>query len=294
MAWLKIRRWLSKIFHNLSAIVVWLLVILAPNALAAVLWYVYIIASTDPTSSIAAAIYWTSASQNAYWVFMPLLCIPAMFVDYGILLALADQFGDIWYMKALAFVVGLSPIWLAYPVEAGIHLYRWNNDCNGFDATIDIRAVHSGDWGQSYVDFPVGFGSQRWQMWNPNGTAQIYGFESTTGDDSVIYDMDNDTYFYSIDGTVDVGTFPSRRDSLAFPDLGLSSEGNWLRACFAPAVELKNSTGDIVLKTGLTAYTTCAYEKACVMKSSGVDAIIVAIGRILIELQPGAQCCSKK
>jgi hypothetical protein len=131
-------------------------------------------------------------------------------------------------------------------------------------------------------------------MWNPNGTAQIYGFESTTGDDSVIYDLDNDTYVSSIDGMIDFGSFPIRRDPLAFPGFGLSSEGDWTRACYAPAADLRNSTGDIVLKTGLTAYTTCAYMQACVMKSSGMDAIIVAIGRIMIELQAGAQCCTQR
>lgn len=294
MALLAIRRWLSIFFLSMGSIGSFLLLILLPNGLAAGVTYIYIVASTDPTSSIAAAIYKTTGSSTTFWVFMPVLCLPAMFVDYCILLLVVEEFTDAFLMKCLAFILGVSPIWLPYVTEAVVHKERWNNDCNGYDATIYLRAVHYGNSGPSTVDFPLSFGGQQWQLFNPNGSDQIYEFESMTGNQTVIYNMGNDTYVSSINGTVDVGSFPIRQEPLEFPELGLSSEGNWLRACYAPAVDLRDSTGDIVLKTGLTAYTTCAYMQACVMKSSGVDAIIVAIGRILIELQAGAQCCTRR
>jgi hypothetical protein len=295
MASLALRRWFSIFFLSLGGIGFWLLLILLPNGLAAAISYIYTVASTEPTSSIAAAIYKTTSSSTAFWVFQPVLCLPAVFVDYCLLLALVEKYLDAFYMRALAFVLGLSPVWLPYVVEAAVHKEVWNNDCNGYDGTIYLSAVNYGNSGPSIVEFPVNFGGQQWQLFNPNSSDQtMYEFESMTGNETVLYNMGNDTYVSSINGTVDVGSFPIRQDPLEFPQLGLSSQGNWLRACYAPAVDLRNSTGDIVLKTGLTAYTTCSYMKACVMKSSGVDAIIVAIGRILIELQAAAQCCTNR
>jgi hypothetical protein len=294
MAWLAVRRWFSIFFLSMGGIGTWLLLILLPNGLAAGVSYIFIVASTDPTSSIAAAIYKTTGSSTAFWVFMPVLCLPAVFVDYCLLLVLVEKYMDAFYMKCLAFILGLSPIWMSYVIEAVVHKERWNNNCNGFDATIYLNSANYENSGPSIVDFPLSFGGQQWQLFNPNGSDLIYEFESMTGNETVIYNLVDDTYVSSINGTVDVGSFPIRQDPLAFPQLGLSSEGNWLRACYAPAVDLRNSTGDIVLKTGLAAYTSCAYMQACVMKSSGIDAIIVAIGRILIELQAGAQCCTQR
>jgi hypothetical protein len=158
MAWIRLRRWFRMLFHNLSGIVAWLLLILLPNGLAAGVSYIFTVASTDPTSSIAVAMYKTTGSSTAFCVFMPFLCLPAVFVDYCLLLVLVEKYMDAFYMKCLAFILGLSPIWTLYVTEAVVHKQRWNNDCNGFDATIYLSAVKYGNSGQSTVDFPVDFG----------------------------------------------------------------------------------------------------------------------------------------
>ena len=41
-------------------------------------------------------------------------------------------------------------------------------------------------------------------------------------------------------------------EPLSFPELGLvHSEGNWIRSCYgAPAVSLRTSSGEVIVKTG--------------------------------------------
>jgi hypothetical protein len=73
----------------------------------------------------------------------------------------------------------------------------------------------------------------------------------------------------------------------------LYSNHSWIRSCYSPGVDLKNSTGDVIVKTGQTAYTTCANEQICAQNSMGVDAILVSIGRILVALEQGAACCTR-
>jgi hypothetical protein len=56
---------------------------------------------------------------------------------------------------------------------------------------------------------------------------------------------------------------------------------------------LRNGTGDVVIKTGLSTYTDCSKMEVCVNKSAGIDAVFVVIGRILIALEQAAACCTR-
>jgi len=254
--------------------------------------YFYVVGGIDPTSGVAAALHKTTSAWLAYEVCLPLLTIPAAFVDFVLLVGCIEFIGRSCFLTFLASLVALIPIWSPYAIEASIRQWKWNTECNGFDAEIYLNAVHYGQQGLSLAQFPESMGGKEWQLLNPSGGNSIYQFQSVDGGQYVYFNLGNNTYITSINGTNDSGSFPVRQDPLAFPEFGLSSHGEWTRACYAPAVDLTNPWGDVILKTGLTAYTTCAYMKACARTSSGIDAVMVAIGRILIELQAGAQCCT--
>jgi len=266
--------------------------IVLPHVVAVTASYFYIVGGVNPTSGVAAALHKTTSAWLAYQVCLPLLTIPAAFVDFVLLVGCVEFISRSCFLTFLASLVALIPIWSPYAIEASIRQWKWNTECNGFDMEIYLNAVHYGQQGLSSAQFPESMGGQEWQLSNPNDGNSIYQFQSVDGDQYVTFNLGNDTYTTSINGTNDFGSFAVRRDPLAFPEFGLSSQGEWTRACYAPAVDLTNPAGDVILKTGLTAYTTCAYMKVCAKTSSGIDAIMVAIGRILIELQAGAQCCT--
>jgi hypothetical protein len=255
--------------------------------------YVYVVAGVAPTSSIAAALHRTTSAFLAYELCLPLMTIPAAFIDLVFLVGCVEFIRRSCFLTCLLSLVAMIPLWGPYVIEASLRQWKWNTECDGFDGEVYLNAVHYGQQGYSSAQFPESMGGQEWQLFNPIGNEMIYQFQSISGNEYAVFNLGNDTYSTSINGTNDSGSYPVRQDSLAFPEFGLSSEGGWTRACFAPAVDLTDSDGDVIIKTGLTAYTTCAYMKACVRTSSGVDAVIVAIGRILIELQAGAQCCTK-
>jgi hypothetical protein len=66
-----------------------------------------------------------------------------------------------------------------------------------------------------------------------------------------------------------------------------------MRGCYAPATLLRNGTGDVVIKTGLSTYTDCSKMEVCANKNAGMDAVFVAVGRILIALEQAAACCTR-
>jgi hypothetical protein len=193
-------------------------------------------------------------------------------------------------LSFFATIAAFTPIWCPYAVEAAMRYRIRNVECNGFDGSIFLDALNYGQQGPSIAQFPSSIGGQIWNLFQ--SSQGIYEFGPVGGASQVTFNLLNETYSVHKNSTSG-GSLTDTNVPLSFPELGLSSEGDWIRSCFAPAVYLRNSTGDVVVKTGLTAYTDCTKMDVCVMKSMGMDAIIVAIGRILIAFEEGATCCSR-
>jgi hypothetical protein len=47
------------------------------------------------------------------------------------------------------------------------------------------------------------------------------------------------------------------------------------------------------IKTGLTTFTDCSKLQICASKACGVNAVYVAVARILIALEGAASCCTR-
>jgi hypothetical protein len=196
------------------------------------------------------------------------------------------------FLTFFATIVAFTPIWSPYVIEAAMRKHLWNVECDGFDGSIFLHALNYGQQGTSTAQFPLSIGGQTWNLYQ--SSQGIYEFSPVEGDSQATFNFQNNTYSVHSNSSIsEGGSLTATNVPLSFPEFGLSSEGSWIRSCFAPAVALKNSTGDVIIKTGLTAYTDCSKMDVCVMKSSGIDAIIVAIGRILIALENGASCCTQ-
>jgi hypothetical protein len=252
--------------------------------------YFYVFGSVNPTSSVSAALHHTRASWLVYQIFLPVVTTAAGLVNLGLLLGGLRLVSKSVILSFFATIVAFSPIWCPYAVEAAMRKHIRNVECNGFDGSIFLDALNYGQQGTSIAQFPSSIGGQKWNLYQ--SSQGIYEFGPVGGASQVTFNFLNETYLLHNNSTSG-GSLTDTKVPLSFPALGLSSEGSWIRSCFAPAVYLKNSTGNVIIKTGLTAYTDCTKMDVCVMKSMGIDAITVAIGRILIALQDGATCCSR-
>lgn len=264
-----------------------------PNLIAIATAYFYIFASVNPISSVAAALHHTRASWLVYQIFLPTATVAAGLVNLVLLVGGIRVITKSIVLIFFATIVAFVPIWSPYVIEAAMRKHLWNTECNGFDGSIFLDALNNGQQGLSTAQFPLSLGGQRWNLYQ--SSQGIYNFASVEGDSQATFNFRNNTYLVrsNSSSTSEGGSFTDTNVPLSFPEFGLSSEGSWIRSCFAPAVALKNSTGNVIVKTGLTAYTDCSKMEVCVMKSSGIDAIIVAIGRILIALENGASCCTR-
>jgi hypothetical protein len=160
--------------------------------------------------------------------------------------------------------------------------------CGGFDGAILLDGVKNSDQGMSTAYFPESLGGQKMQLYQSE--QGVYGFSAVGNETAVTYDFRNGTY--NLNGArKESGVFADT--PLSFPELGLSSQGQWIESCFSPAVTLRDGKGDIVVQTGISAYGDCTSMKVCARNTLGSDAVIVAVGRILIALQSAASCCSQ-
>lgn len=254
--------------------------------------YFFVYGSVNPVSSVAAALHHTGASWLVYQIFLPLVGIAAGLANLVLLVGGINVISKSIILSFFATIVAFTPIWCPYVVEAALRLHLWNVECNGFDGSIFLDALSYGQTGMSVAQFSSSIGGQEWNIYQ--SSQGIYQFAPAGGESQVIYNFLNETYSVISNSSIPSGgTLTDTDVPLSFPEFGLYSEGDWIRSCFAPAVYLKNSTGDIIIKTGLTAYTDCGKQEVCVMKSMGIEAIIVAIGRILIALENGANCCTR-
>lgn len=253
--------------------------------------YIYVYASVNPSSSIGLALHLSRTTWLIYQVFLPLVCVVAALLNLGLLFGGIKAVGNSLCLMFLALLVAFTPIWGPYVVEAGIRKYMWEHVCDGYDANIYMDAINYNSAGMSYANFPASLGGQKWQIYQ--STQGVYEFAPAGGESKVTYDFRNDTYVVH-NSTSPGGTLTDSDDQpLAFPQFGLNSTGDWTRSCYAPSVTLRNPTGNAIIKTGLSSATDCSTMEVCAMKSSGLDAVIVAAGRILIALEAASQCCTR-
>jgi len=267
------------------------LIFIIPNICAAAMIYVYVVGAVSPLSSIAAALHATKSSYLVYLIFLPLVDIVAGLANLMLLLGGVRWISKSFLLSCVAVLVAFIPIWCPYVIEAAIRKHLWGVECDGFDGAIFMDAVNYGQSGLSYAQFPTSLGGAKYQIYQSN--ENIYEFAPVGGDSLVTYNFVSETYTVHNATTPEGGQLTADSQPLLFPELGLHSERSWIRACFAPAVSLQNSTGGVVVQTGLTAYTDCSKLQVCAMKTTPQDVLLVAIGRILIALEGGAQCCTQ-
>jgi hypothetical protein len=262
-----------------------------PNVAAVGMSYVYVYGSVVPLSSIAAALHHSQGSWLVYLIALPMVTIVAGLVNLLLLAAGINAITQSTKLMYLAALVAFTPVWCPYAIEAALRQHISDIECDGFDGQIFLDAINYNQFGPSTAQFPLSLGGETWNLYE--SSQGIFQFGPGGWDPQVTFNFLNETYTIHNTTIFEEGALTSNNQPLSFPELGLFSQGDWIRSCFAPAVALKNSTGDVIVKTGLTAYTDCSKMEVCVMKSMGMDAITVAIGRILVALQNGASCCTR-
>jgi hypothetical protein len=265
-------------------------IIVVPNAIAIIMAYFFIYGNSFPLSSVAANLHFSRGSWIAYQVFLPLFSIAASFVDIALLFGLIEVVSRSVFLMGFATIAGSTPLWVPYVTDAALRKYHWNHDCDGFDGIVHLAAVHYGQQGLSQAQFPASLGGEEWQLWQ--SSQGVYQFAPVGTELGVSYNFHLETYDVN-NSTTESGVLTNQDVPMEFPKFGLSSGSNWIRACYAPATLLKNVTGDVVIKTGLSAYTDCSKMKVCVNKDARMDAAFVVVGRIVIALDQAAACCTR-
>lgn len=269
------------------------IIFILPNLAATAMAYFYVFAQLHPTSQISAALHTTRVTWLVFQIFLPLACIAASLANLLLLVAGVKYIGRSVLLMFLAVIVACTPIWCPYVVEAAMRKEMWNHVCDGFDANIFVDAVNYNSGGFSYAQLPsTMLGGVKWQIYQ--NTQGIYEFGPVGGASEVTYDFRTLTYTLHGSATgMGSGHLTDDDKPLSFSEFGLNSTGSWTRSCSAPAVNLQNVTGSIVVKTGLSAYTDCSKMEICAMTGGGLERIIVVLGRILIALEQASQCCTR-
>jgi len=266
-------------------------IIVLPNAVVIIMAYFFIYGSSFPLSSVAAALHLSSDSWIAYQVFLTLFSILASLLDIILLFCFIEVLSNSLFLIGLATIAGFTPLWVPLVANAALRKYHWNHDCDGFDGTVYLAAVHYNQQGLSQAQFPASLGGEEWQLWQ--SSQGVYQFAPIGTESGVSYNFHLDTYNVN-NSTNEGGVLTNQDVPLKFPKFGLSSGSDWIRGCYAPATLLRNATGDVVIKTGLSTYTDCSKMEVCVNKNAGTDAVFVAVGRILIALEQAAACCTRR
>ena len=257
--------------------------VLANGALAG-LSFLYGFAALNPDSAITAALHHSGAAWLVYQIAMGLVAVFATIVDFFSILVILTPFRNSVCLMLLTLVTCCSLTWVPFVITIVLRNDAYAQACDGFDGTVILNGVSSPTAGLSVATFPAEFGGLKWQIFE--SAPSVYQFGPMAQSSQITLNLTSDTYNTpSISGSFD-------DDPLSFPGLDLHSNGSWTRSCWAPAVTLKNSSGIAIVETGFTGINDCSQLQVCVRRSSlGLDAIYVAIARILIELQSEVGCC---
>ena len=188
-------------------------------------------------------------------------------------------------LKLLRIVITFTLLW--FPNEVQEH--QLNTACHGFEGKIYLEVAGLDRFGMSWAQFPKSMGGAKWQLFQ--SPWRVYEFAPPGHDSEVTFDIANGTYIHHSSMTEEARlTGPD--EPLSFAKFGLQSQGVWVRSCYHPMVDLRTSLGDVIIKSGGSGNTDLARMEVCAMRTMGMDAVVVAIGRILIALEHEVnRCC---
>lgn len=115
--------------------------------------YFFIYGSSFPLSSVAAALHYSRGSWIAYQVFLTMFSILASLLDIALLFCFIEVLSNFLFLIGLATIAGFTPLWVPLVTNAALRKYHWNNDCDGFDGTVYLAAVHYNQEGLSQAQF---------------------------------------------------------------------------------------------------------------------------------------------
>ena len=263
-------------------------IIILVNVITVAGTFFYRYASTCLFTSVAAILRFSPFCRLLFRLVHFLVSIVAVVVNLATLVPIAST--KIRLRIIAVVVVAVAPLGASYINVDKSPKVEWDYSCDGFDATISLYAHDILIPALSYAQLPPSMGGEKWTLMSRSGFSYMFG---AVGDIMVTFYMENKTYV--LHDSTDEGLVKSRwiDEPLSFSDLDLQSTGQgWINACDWPSVTLKNSSGNVIIKSGLSWHRDLARMRVCASKSLGMDAIAVVVGRILIALEHEVnRCC---
>lgn len=268
-----------------------------PSVLAVLGVFLYRYASANPSTFIATALHSNYLCRLLFRVLHFIVTLFASSLNLLVFLPKARVGGVIPIL--MVSMISLAPLWSLSAIETESRTLLWNSACSGFDGTIVLEAIGPLVYGFSRAQFSDSMGGTEWQL--SQSAPKVYRFFSDGNDSQVTFDMAKGTYMFHNWMKKD-GFLTEPDEPLAFPELGLYSKGDWIKLCKSPSVILKNSLGDVIVKSGrsdnrdLTTMEVCANEVTGKSKdtSMGRERIVIAVGRMLIALEDEVQRCCEQ
>jgi hypothetical protein len=257
------------------------------NTLAiVVLGFFYLVAYAFPSTFMGSVARWYGMSRIlSKGVAHSIATISAVFFLLVLSIGKVNVTRFSVILKPLRIVITLTLLWC--PNEFKEH--QLNAACHGFDGTIYLEVAGLDIFEMSWAQFPKSMGGAKWQLFQ--SPPRVYEFAPPGHDSEVTFEFANGTYIHHSSMTEEARlTGPD--EPLSFAKFGLQSQGVWVRKCYHPTVLLRTSSGDVIVKSGGNGNTDIARMEVCAMRTMGMEAVVVAIGRILIALEQEVnRCC---
>jgi hypothetical protein len=256
-----------------------------PSVLAILGVFLYGYASANPSTYIATAIQSNDLCRLIFRVIHFIATLLASFLNLIVFVPLVRGLFPILTVS----MISLTPLLSLPAIEAESQKLLWNSACNRFDGTITLEAIGPLVYGCSRARFSDSMGGTEWQLCQ--SAPRVYQFFSD--DSQVTFDLVKGTYMFH-NWMKDEAFLTDPDQPLAFPGLGLFSKGDWIKPCESPSVNLKNSSGDVIVKSGRSEKRDIARMEVCAMEGMGRETIAIVAGRMLIALEDEVQRCCEQ
>ena len=205
-----------EIFVDISLIFA---IFILPNLVAITMAYVYVYASVNPISAMAAALHHSQGSWIVYQICLPIVTIAAGLANLVILVGGIRLVSRSIILSLLAAVVAFMPIWSPYVIEAALRKHLWNTECDGFDGSFFLDAANYNQQPDlSVAQFPSSFGGQKWTLYQ--SSPGIYEFAPVGEESQVTYNFINETYSLHTNTTQEGDALTATNVPLSFPQFG--------------------------------------------------------------------------
>lgn len=260
-----------------------------PNVLTILGVFLYRYASANPSTFIATVLHSTDLCRLLFRVLHFIATLLASFLNLMILVPAVRVRGV--FSILIVSIISLTPLWSLPAMETESRKLQWDADRKKFDGTIILEAIGPLIVGFSRARFPDSMGGTEWEL--HQSALRVYQFESDGCDSHVTFDLVKGTYMFH--NWMKKEAFLTDPDQpLAFPELGLYSKENWTKPCGPPSVILKNSLGDVIVKSGRSERRDMATMEVYVMEAMGRETIAIVVGRMLIALEDEVQRCCEQ